>query len=64
MKEGVIKKGIMDKAVGNQLHFDTVRQAFAEGGEERAREVLKQWVTKTKRILDDICSYIRQNPEQ
>ena len=61
---GVITDYIMKKATRNELHFDTVRQAFAEGGEERAKDVLKQRLTKTRRILDKICRHLRENAEQ
>ena len=71
VEENVVSKYIAEKASSSGLGFDTVRQAFAKDGEEGAKRVLQQptaegkaRVTDRRNILESICRYLRDNPQQ
>ena len=71
VEKNVVSKYIAEKASSSGLGFDTVRQAFAKDGEKGAKRVLQQptaegkaRVTDRRNILESICRYLRDNPQQ
>ena len=70
-RDQVITASILKRVAFREFHFDRVKQAFADGGEERAREVLqlpmqdgKPMVTDDQFILNKICHYLRDRQQQ
>ncbi len=58
--DGVIKPGMAEKIAKAGLSYNILLSVFRQGGETALRDLLKERVTRTNRIIDSLVAYFEE----